>query len=69
VPSRQLALRASRPNQWKRSEAACRVGRRHDPAVGRSDDVFIGTVGRKTLERAFAVLRRGGPLVATPGEL
>ena len=32
-------------------------------------DVVIGTVGAKTLERAFAVLRRGGRLVTTPGEL
>ena len=32
-------------------------------------DVVIGTVGGKTLERAFTVLRRGGRLVTTPGEL
>ena len=39
---------------------------RHDPVVGRSYDVVIGTVGGKTLERAFTVLRRGGRLVTLP---
>jgi NADPH:quinone reductase-like Zn-dependent oxidoreductase len=33
------------------------------PLAGRSYDVVIDTVGGKTLEHAFAVLRRGGRLV------
>ena len=64
VPSRQLALRASRPNQRKRPEAACRVSCRHDPVVGRSYDVVIGTVGGKTLERASASDRRLDPIAS-----
>lgn len=64
MPSRQLALRASRPNQRRRPEAACRASCRHDPVVGRSYDVVIGTEGGKTLERASASDRRLDPIAS-----
>jgi len=40
------------------------VSCRHDPVVGRSYDVVIGTVGGKTLERASASDRRLDPIAS-----